>query len=195
MQELFSVSGGIQGIVDRFPKVFSRVGKLSGYQLKLHIDPEVRPVVQKPRRIPYPFKEKVQQRASAQLFVSVCVDMRCASEAIQRKKIPIPTMDEVLQELNEGTVFPKLDINMGFHQTELEEGYLLFRYKRMSFGINNAPEQYQNILRQTTAGCPGATNIEDDIVVHGKTTEEHDRNVVALLNRLQERNLTLNKDK
>ena len=121
--------------------------------------------------------------------------MRCVSEAIQRKKIPIPTVDEVLQELNEGTLFPKLDMNMGFHQIELKEGYSLFRYKRMSFGINNAPEQYQNIFRQTTAGCPGATNIEDDIVVHGKTTQEHDRNIVALLNRLQERNLTLNKDK
>ncbi len=32
-------------------------------------------------------------------------------------------------------------------------------------------------------------------MVHGKTTEDHDRNLVAKLNRLQERNLTLNKDK
>ena len=32
-------------------------------------------------------------------------------------------------------------------------------------------------------------------MVHGKTTEDHDRNLVALLNRLQERNFTLNKDK
>ena len=50
----FSVSGGISGIVDRLSMVFSTVGKISGYQLKLHIDPEVRPVAQKPRRIPYP---------------------------------------------------------------------------------------------------------------------------------------------
>ena len=96
-------------------------------------------------------------------------------------------------------------MNMGFHQIELEEGTRdiktfsaddsLFRYKRLSFGINSAPEQYQNIVRQTIAGFPGATNIADDIVVHGKTTKDHERNLVALLNRLQERNLTLNKDK
>lgn len=36
-------------IVDRFPKVFSGVGKLSGCQLKLLIDPKVRPVAQKPK--------------------------------------------------------------------------------------------------------------------------------------------------
>ena len=107
-------------------------------------------------------------------------------------------MDEVLEELNGSTVFSKLDMNMGFHQIELEEGSRdittfsagdsLFRYKRLSFGINSAPEQYQNIVRQTIAGCPGAINIAD-------TTEEHDRNLVALLNQLQERNLTLNKEK
>ena len=206
---VFSVSGGIDGIVDHFPKVFSGVGKLSGYQ---HINPEVRPVAQKPRRIPYPLKEKVAKKINELLDpkpgkddVCICVDMRCANEAIQREKIPIPTVDEVLEELNGSTVFSKLDMNMGFHQIELEENFRdittfsagdsLFRYKRLSFGINSAPEQYQNIVRQTIAGCPGATNIADDIVVHGKTTEEHDRNLVTLLNKLQQRNLTLNKDK
>ena len=226
-----SVSGGIDGIVDDFPKVFSGVGKLSGYQLKLHINPEVIPVAQKPRIISYPLKEKVTKKINELLHVDIiekvsgpttwvsptvfapksgkddvriCVDMRCANEAIQREQIPIPTVDEVLEELNGSTVFSKLNMNMGFHQIELEEssrdittfsaGDSLFRYKRLSFGINSAPEQYQNIVRQTIAGCPGATNIADDIVVHGKTTEEHDRNLVTLLNRL-ERNLTLNKGK
>jgi len=37
------------------------------------------------------------------------------------EKIPIPTVDEVLEELNGSTVFSKLEMNMGFHQTELEE--------------------------------------------------------------------------
>ena len=137
--------------------------------------------------------------------VRICVDMRCANEAIQREKLPIPTVDEVLEEMNGSTVFTKLDMNMGFHQIELEEesrdittfsaGDSLFRYNRLRFGVNSAPEQYQNIVRQTIADCPGATNIADDIVVHGKTTEEHDRNLITLLHRSQERNLTLNKDK
>lgn len=43
-----------------------------------------------------------------------------------------------------------------------------------------------------------ATNIAGDIVLHGKTTKEHDRNLVALLNRLfckRETILSLNNDK
>ena len=51
----------------------------------------------------------------------------------------------------------------------------------------NAPEQYQNIIRHAIADYPGATNIADDIVVYEWTTEEHDRNQVTLLGRLQEK--------
>ena len=56
--------------------------------------------------------------------VHICVDMRHPNEAIQREKIklPIPTVDEVLEEMNRSTVFPKLEMNMGFHQIELRRG-------------------------------------------------------------------------
>ena len=37
----------------RFPQVFQGLGKLKGYQLKLHIDETVRPVAQPARRIPF----------------------------------------------------------------------------------------------------------------------------------------------
>ena len=80
--------------------------------------------------------------------------------------------------------------------TTFSDGDSLYRYKRLSSGMNmNAPEQYQNIIRHAIAYCPGATNIADDIVVYEWTTEDNDRNLVTLLERLQERNLTLNKDK
>ena len=47
--------------------------------------------------------------------------MRRANEAIQREKLPIPTVDEVLEEMNGSKLFSKLDMIMGFHQIELEE--------------------------------------------------------------------------
>lgn len=80
--------------------------------------------------------------------------------------------------------------------TTFSDGDSLYRYKRLSSGMNmNAAEQYQNIIRHAIADCPGATNIADDIVVYEWTTEDNDRNLVTLLERLPERNLTLNKDK
>ena len=68
---VFPVSSGLDGIVNRSPAVFSGVGKLSGYQLKLHIDPEVRPVAQKPRRIFYPWKRKVTRKINELVNVDI----------------------------------------------------------------------------------------------------------------------------
>ena len=107
--------------------------------------------------------------------------------------------------MNGSTVFSKLDMNMGFHPIEIEEGSsdtttfsagaTFYRYKTSRFGVNSAPEQYQNIFKQTITDCPSATNVADDIIVYEQTTEEHESNLVTLLERLQERNRTLNKDK
>ena len=56
---------------DLFPKVFSGVGKLSGHQLKLHINREVTPMAQKPRRIPYALKDKVQRKIDELLNLDI----------------------------------------------------------------------------------------------------------------------------
>ena len=71
----------------------------------------------------------------------------------------------------------------------------IFRYKRLSFGVNAAPEKYQHIITQTMAGLKGVANIADDLVVHGQDSEEHDRNLIKVLERLTERGLTVNAEK
>ena len=177
---VYSVHRDIKSFTKRFPKMFSGVGKPAGYQLKLHVDHKITPIAQKPRRIPYPLKEKVQQKieelldldiiekvsgpttwVSPAVFVPkpnkddvrICVDRWRANKAIQRENLPIPTVDEVLEEMNGSTVFSKLDKNMAFPQIELKDasrdittfsaGDSLLRYKRLSFGLKSAPEHYK----------------------------------------------------
>ena len=53
--------------------------------------------------------------------IRLCVDMRQANRAIIRERHPIPTIDDVLVEMNESSVFSKIDLNMGFHQIVLDE--------------------------------------------------------------------------
>ena len=63
------------------------------------------------------------------------------------------------------------------------------------FGINSAPEVYQHVIQQTLQGCEGVANISDDIIVHGRSTEEHNKRLQQVLERLKEKNLTLNAEK
>ena len=87
-------------------------------------------------------------------------------EAIQRERFPIRIVEEMLIEMNGSKVFSKLDLNMGFHQIELDEASRLiptftthaglFRYKRLMFGVSSAPEIYQYTIQQVLKDCPGS---------------------------------------
>ena len=124
---------------------------------------------------------------------------------VKHERYPVPTVDEVLQDLNNSKFFSKLDLNSAYHQIELDsesrdittfathEG--LYRYKRLMFGVSCAPEMYKKILQQVLQECEGAHNILDDIIVHGETEEEHDRRFERVVQVLYEKGLTLNREK
>ncbi|KAL9960086.1 hypothetical protein ACROYT_G033491 [Oculina patagonica] len=71
----------------------------------------------------------------------------------------------------------------------------------MPFGIATAPEEYQRRQHEVLEGLPGLYVIADDILItgQGKTQEEalqdHDCNLIALLERAREVNLKLNPKK
>ena len=49
-------------IVTIFPDVFTGVGKLKDYQLKLHVNKDVKPVAKPVRRLPFGLREKVDKK-------------------------------------------------------------------------------------------------------------------------------------
>ena len=221
----------LDDIKHEFKECFEGFGKLKDFAVKLHIDKSVVPVAQKVRRIPFSIRKQVENKIHELLEkdiiekvegptpwvspivviptssgdVRICVDMREANQAVIRERHPIPTLDEVIQNMNQSKIFSKLDLRYGYHQLELEVSsrYVttfathigLFRYKRLMFGISSASEVYQRVIQQTLAGCDGVENISDDIIVHGRTLEEHDKRLVQVLSVIKERGLTLNKDK
>jgi hypothetical protein len=218
-------------IQTNYPQVFTGLGKLKNYELKLQIDPNVKPVIQSHRRVPFSRRAKVEEKIDELKKLDViepvtkptnwvnplvtvekpgggirmCLDMRRANEAIVRERHPIPTLEETIQEMSGGKVFSKLDLNMAYHQIALSPESRdittfatptgLYRYKRLLFGVNMATEKFQAIISQVIAGCDGAYNISDDIIVVARTNEEHDRRLEAVIRRLAEHGLTLNAKK
>ena len=59
----------------------------------------------------------------------------------------------------------------------------------LAMGLSLASDVFEITIRDITKGV---INIADDILVYGSTVEEHDRNLLALLDRALEVNLTLN---
>ena len=197
------------------------------------MDPDIPPVAQPVRRTPfslrYKVKEKIEELVAMDIIepvegptpwvspvvvvpkqndeIRLCVDMRRANGAIIRERYPIPTVDEVLQNLNQSTVFSKLDLRWRYHHFELHPDLDsrsittftthcgLYRYKRLMFGISSAPEVYQYVIQQALQNCEGVANISDDIIIHARNNEEHGKRLQRVLERLKEKNLTLNAEK
>lgn len=133
------------------------------------------------------------------------IDMTTASTFIKRTRHVIPTVEELRYELNGAKHFTKLDMKHGYMQMELNPKSRpittfythrrLRRSRRLMFGINSAAEVFHEEIHQTITGIPGVRNIYDGILVHGKTVEEHNLALIAVLQRLQDCGLTLNINK
>ena len=131
--------------------------------------------------------------------------MRSANKAILRTRHITLTIEEIVSDLNGAVKFSKVDLSQGYHQLMLDEDsrYIttftthmgLWRYKRLNFGMCCASEIFQNAIRETLGGISGVLNVSDDILVYGKSPEQHDKNLQQVLLRLREKGLTLNKKK
>ena len=65
----------------------------------------------------------------------------------------------------------------------------------MPFGITSAPEHFQRRMSEILQGLDGVVCLMDDVLVHGKTEQEHDQNLTSELGRIQSAGVTLNKEK
>ena len=70
-----------------------------------------------------------------------------------------------------------------------------YRFKRMPFGAKMSQDVFQMKMDLIMARCPGVISIHDDIVVYGVSEEDHDANLVNLLNVAQIEGLVLNSKK
>ena len=65
----------------------------------------------------------------------------------------------------------------------------------MPFGLKMSQDVFQAKIDQMFEGCEGVVGIADDIVVCGKTNEEHDQHMHEMMTRCRDTGLKLNPDK
>ncbi|XP_065064039.1 uncharacterized protein K02A2.6-like [Rhopilema esculentum] len=137
--------------------------------------------------------------------IRLCLDMRRANEAIVRERHQIPKVEEILPELHNAKYFSKIDLKEGYHQLELAEEsrhittFLThegcFQSKRLVYGVSSAFEQFQKVIEQSIAGCPGTRSISDDILIWSSSRDEMAERLDTLFKALHARNLKINPKK
>ena len=137
--------------------------------------------------------------------VRLCVDLKRLNENLVKQRHWMPTIEEIMPKLTGMTVFSKLDASSGFWSIPLHPDsrnlttfltpFGRYRFCRMPFGVTVGPEVYQQKMDELLQGIPGVANFVDDTIVAGKTQAEHDRNLAAVLSKIEQSGLKLNKKK
>lgn len=131
----------------------------------------------------------------------ICLDPKQLNEAIKATKYKLPNMDEIISNLNGSTKFTLLDAANGFWNIPLDKEssklctfatpYGRYKFLRMPFGIKTASEifqeRFQNIFLEN-----GVEIYIDDILIHGKTKEEHDERLKEVFEKARKHNVKFN---
>lgn len=70
-----------------------------------------------------------------------------------------------------------------------------YPFLRLPFGSISAQDEFQRKIEERYERLPGVAAIVEDILVYGRTKQEHDRNLRAMLERTRERGVRLNPEK
>ena len=117
----------------------------------------------------------------------------------RRDAYPLPRIDDTLDTL----AGAKLDMLSGYWQVELEEGDKektafctqqgLFEFNVLPFGLCNGPATFQRLMDLVLTGLQWSSCLVylDDVVVVGRSFEEHLRNLQNVFERLRGAGLRL----
>ncbi|KIH65978.1 reverse transcriptase [Ancylostoma duodenale] len=127
----------------------------------------------------------------------MCADFLTGlNKALESFDYPLSVPEDIFATLNGGAVFSQIDLSDAYLQIELSDKSKktvvinthkrLFQYNRSPFGIKAAPGIFQQIMNKMVAGLRGVATYLDDILVFGRTEQEHMENLLALFERIAE---------
>lgn len=122
------------------------------------------------------------------------VDYREVNKYLQDDPWVIPNIEDSLTRIGSNKFYSKLDLAQGFNQIEIDDEskiitsfFLMgqqYQYKRIPFGIKPGPKLFQRYVSNLLGDIENVFVYIDDIIIYGKTKEEHNiafKNVLKVL--------------
>ena len=138
--------------------------------------------------------------------VRICGDYKLTvNKASKLAHYPLPRMEDIHLRLAGGTTFTELDLSHAYEQVPLDEAAQalctinthrgLFRYQRLPYGVSSSPAVFQRAIEGLLKDMPGVAVYLDNIVLTGKTEEEHLQRLETVFKRLDKAGLKLKEKK
>ncbi len=127
--------------------------------------------------------------------VRIVVDYRKLNSVTVPEPFQMPSVIETVSRLGKATFLSKLDLLKGFHQVPMSlesRKYTAFscrhgkyHYKRMPFGLRNAPATFQLLMQEVLRGLEHFSSpYIDDIIIFSVVWDDHLVHINSVLERL-----------
>jgi len=142
-----------------------------------------------------PAKRDVHGRWTDKRF---CLDFRALNKHTVPDKYGMPNAEDIFQAIGDARVMSKIDARAGFHQLPIAEadqpkttfwwGSRLFMYKRVPYGLRNAPAKFCRVMdiEIAAAGLSHCCrSFYDDLILFDYDGDSHIKNLDAILSLLE----------
>lgn len=141
--------------------------------------------------------------------IRFCVDYRRLNAVTKADAYPMPRIDELLQSTKRDCFMSTLDLRSSYWQVKVREADRdktafvcplgTYRFKRMPFGLRNAPATFQRLIDRLRS-CSSLQDVTllaylDDLLVISQGYQQHLQDLEAVFKRLTEFNLHVNREK
>ena len=136
--------------------------------------------------------------------IRICGDFSVTVNPVSKlERYPIPKPEDLFAKLANGKRFSTLDLSHAYQQVPLEvesRKYVvvnthrgLFQYTRLPFGISSATGIFQRVMENLLQGIEGIVVYLDNILVTGRSQEDHLRALEEVLRHLERAGLRQSK--
>ncbi|GFX31022.1 retrovirus-related Pol polyprotein from transposon 17.6 [Trichonephila clavipes] len=168
------------------------------------------PIKQHPRRLPFAKQEEVGtllREMQENDIIEPSSSPWASQSSWFKDSYPLPRIDDTLDTLSGHKWFSTLDLKSGYWQVEIHpedrektaftSGQGLWQFKVMPFGLCNAPATFERLMETVLKGLTFEACLIylDDVIIGGRTFEEHLQNIRKVLSKLSDANLKLNPSK
>ncbi len=138
--------------------------------------------------------------------IRICGDYKATlNRNLETKHYPLPSLEDCFSRVSGGQKFTVIDIKSAYNNISIrkEDRSLTcitthqgtYQFNRLPYGVNNSGPIFQETMDKTLENAKMTCCRVDDILISGKTREEHLKNVIEVVKRLEARGFRCNKEK